>query len=115
MNTITDVEAMAPYELLHDARRLLAGGDVIPAAVMARAALDTWMRGRVALLGRQRRYVGLRCYTDVLRHFGTISLDQAATLRRLLRIGSRAAHNYATLACDVEEMIGVVAELVSDE
>lgn len=114
MNTTTDVEAMAPYELLHDARRLLAGGDVLPAAVMCRAALDTWLRARVALLGRQRRYNGLRSYTDVLRAFGAITGDQAATLRRLLRVGSRAAHNYATLACDVEEMIRTVAELVEE-
>lgn len=115
MNTTTDVEAMAPWELLHDARRLLAGGDVIPAAVMARAALDTWLRARVDELRRPVKYSCLQAYVDVLRHYRAISGDQAATLRQVCRIGSRAAHNHATLAWDVEWMIEIVAELVSDE
>jgi hypothetical protein len=114
MNTTTNVEAMAPYELIHDARRLLAGGDVLPAAVMARAALDTWLRARVADLRRPVEYASLRAYLDVLRHYGTITPDQAVTLRQVCRIGSRAAHNHATLSWDVEWMIGVVVELVEE-
>ena len=115
MNTITDVECMSCRELLHDARRLLAGGDVIPAAVLTRAALDTWLRARVDELRRPVKYSCLQAYVDVLRHYGSITVDQAMTLRKVCRIGSRAAHNHATLGWDVEWMIGIVGELVADD
>lgn len=109
------VEYTSPRDLLHDATRLLRGGDVLPAAVMARAALDTYLRGLVAELGRNRQYNGLRPLVDALRSLGVIPAERAKLLKQLARIGNRAAHNYCTLAADVEEMIHEVRELVVEK
>ena len=108
------VEAMSPGELLFDATRLLHGGDVLPAAVMARAALDTHLRKRVALLGRSVKYTGIGPYCDVLRTFGAITSDQAKLLRQVARIGHRAAHNYAVISWDVEWMIQELRSVVEE-
>lgn len=100
------VEAMSPRELLHDAARLLQAGDVLPAAVMARAALDTHLRGLGAVFRRNRKYNGLVPLIDALRSVGVLSGNQAKTLKRLAWIGNRAAHNYVgVIAWDVEWMI----------
>lgn len=106
MIAYNQVEAMSPRELLHDATRLLGGGDVLPAAVMARAALDTYLRGLAGELRRERKYNGLRPLIDAMRSFGVIGADQAKTLKQLAAIGNRAAHNYTgVIPWDVEWMI----------
>lgn len=109
------VEAMSPWELLHDASRLLQASDVLPAAVMARAALDTHLRGLGAMFRRGRRYNGLAPLIDALRSIGVLSVDQARTLKQLVSIGNRAAHNYVgVIAWDVRWMIDQVRVILEE-
>lgn len=110
----TLVEAMSPRDLLHDATRLLRGGDVLPAAVMARAALDTHLRERVAMLRRDSQYNGLRPVIDALGGLGIITREEVKTLRQVVRIGNRAAHNYAVIPWDVECMIGELRAVLEE-
>lgn len=115
MKRLAVADAKAPAELLEDARRLLESGDVLPAACMARAALDTHLRGLVDMLGLRARRPVIGEFCDELKRAGAMSCETAREVLQLSDIGNRAAHNYAVDAAEVWHMLAGVWEVMADE
>lgn len=76
-----------PRVLVHDAVELWTLGHPVAAGMMARAALESHLRG----IARSKSDV-LRGITGKLCRLGMIDLPTMHRLNQLLRIGHRAAH-----------------------
>ena len=109
------VECMTAADLLFDAARLLADRDVLPAAVLVRAAVETHLRRRLAELGLQPRRPSMFDRLKSLKQAGAITADQAREIRRWVATGNQAAHNWAVPPCDVAEALAGAAQLVEEE
>ncbi|MHB9019810.1 MAG: DUF4145 domain-containing protein [Minisyncoccota bacterium] len=104
---------MSPEQLLTDAAELLGMGYILAAAVMARAALDTHVRDWRSVLGLKptKRDTWFE-HLQQMRRVGVIDHDQVKQIMQLTDIGNRAAHNYAVLGTEVEDLVEGVGQLL---
>jgi len=98
--------ALSPGDLMRDASRLFAAGDFLPAAVLGRAALDTFLRDRVTMLGLV--VLHRDCCLERLharKRAGYLTKDEVHEMLELSDVGNRAAHNRVVTSDEVCGMI----------
>ncbi len=112
----TGVPPQTPHRLVREAKALLRARFLRPAAMLARAAVETQLRRMLAsATGESTSKMAINEMALTLRQLGILGTVEVQTLRKVAEAGNKASHNLGTTAEALRLAVEIAADFVAEQ